>query len=178
MIPTIRGSSLASGLLAVGTLLAAGGLWSMSPAEAGPVTPTSAITPTLSGDTISTLDGVFTEEQARAGKQVYDVECSLCHGPQEFSGRLFQLTWTDQPLSSLYRHISLSMPLDNPGGLSQEQYVAVLAYILELNGYPTGDATLPSSTEDLGQIRMERLPEPDTGSLSRTHTQIRTQFGR
>ncbi|TVP57466.1 MAG: hypothetical protein EA351_05640 [Gemmatimonadales bacterium] len=173
MIPSIRGSSLAGGLLAVGALFAAGGLWSLNPAEAGPMIPAPAPTTLLSGDTISTLEGVFTEEQARAGKQVYDVECSLCHGPQEFSGRLFQLTWTGQPLSSIYRHISLAMPLDNPGGLATEQYVAVLAYILELNGYPAGDATLPASVEELGQIRMERLPEPDTGSLSRNHTQIR-----
>ncbi len=112
-------------------------------------------------DTLSTLDGVFTEEQAQAGKQVYDLECALCHGPTEFAGRVFQITWTGQPLSSLYRHISLTMPLDNPGGLDTEKYVAVLAYILELNGYPAGERELPDTTDDLNEIVMERLPDAD-----------------
>ena len=169
MIPSLRGRRPARGILAAVPLLAilpvvaAGGLW--SPAHAGPADATPSVG-FVAADTSTPLDGVFTEEQALAGKQVYDIECSLCHGPREFSGRVFQLTWAGQPLSSLYRHISLSMPLDNPGGLDQEQYVAVLAYILELNGYPAGEATLPASVEDLNVIRMERLPEPDTGSLS------------
>jgi hypothetical protein len=112
----------------------------------------------LRSDTLTTLHGVFTEDQARSGRRVYDTECALCHGPREFSGRVFQITWTGQPLSSLFRHISLSMPLDNPGGLDREKYVAVLAYILELNGYPAGEMELPETIDEMGEIRMERLP--------------------
>lgn len=124
-------------------------------------------------DTLSTLDGVFNKEQASTGKQVYDVECSLCHGPSEFAGRLFQLTWTGQPLSLLYRHISTAMPLDNPGGLDREQYVAVLAYILEMNRYPSGERPLPSEIEELGLIVMDPPPAPDSAAAAAIHESSR-----
>lgn len=125
--------------------------------------------PAVAQDTLSTLDGVYSQEQATQGKLVYDVECSLCHGPSEFGGRLFQLTWTGQPLSMLYRHISTAMPLDNPGGLDREEYVAVLAYILELNRYPVGDRELPSEMEALGVIVMDPPPAPDSSTAGLIH---------
>lgn len=112
-----------------------------------------------SDDTTSTLDRVYSEEQAREGRQVFDVECSLCHAPSEFSGRIFQLSWTGRPLGALFSQIRGTMPLDRPGALTPAQYAAVVAYLLELNGYPAGESLLPAEAEELSRILVEPAPE-------------------
>jgi polar amino acid transport system substrate-binding protein len=38
--------------------------------------------------------------------------------------------------------MSTTMPEDNPGSLKPQQYADVVAYFLELNGYPEGKAEL------------------------------------
>lgn len=110
-------------------------------------------------DTISVLDGVYSEEQARQGRQVFDMECVLCHAPGEFSGTTFQLSWTSRPVGALYSHIQMTMPQDRPGSLTAAQYAAVVAYILELNGYPTGKEPLPTDPDSLSVIQLERNPD-------------------
>ena len=109
-------------------------------------------------DTVSVLDGVYSEEQAREGRQVFDMECGLCHAPGEFSGTTFQLSWTSRPVGALYSHIQMTMPQDRPGSLTAAQYAAVVAYILELNGYPTGEEPLPTNLDSLRVIQLERNP--------------------
>jgi hypothetical protein len=47
------------------------------------------------------------------------------------------------------------MPKNNPGSLTNEEYAAVTAYILMLNGLPSGDEELPSDTEAARRIRIE-----------------------
>jgi mono/diheme cytochrome c family protein len=114
---------------------------------------------TAVADTISVLDGVYTAEQARRGRQVFERECVLCHGPREFSDRGFQLVWGDRPVGSLYTQIRTSMPLDNPGSLTPAEYASVVAYILQLNGYPAGENALSAEPDSLSRIRMVRRPE-------------------
>jgi len=110
----------------------------------------------------SVLAGVYTSDQAQRGAQVFEAECSFCHAPAEFSGRIFQLTWQGRHVGALYSQIRYTMPLDRPGGLTAAQYAAVVAYILRLNQYPTGETDLPADPEALGLIRFE--PPPDPGS--------------
>jgi S-disulfanyl-L-cysteine oxidoreductase SoxD len=105
------------------------------------------------------LTGVYSPEQASQGRRVFDRSCGLCHGPMEFSGRHFQLSWGNQPLAVLYRQIRNTMPVDNPGSLSTAEYAAVLAYLLQLNGYPAGQHALAADVEALGRIRMVPLPD-------------------
>ena len=50
------------------------------------------------------------------------------------------------------------MPDDNPGGLPRQTYVDVMAYMLELNGYPAGSDELPPN-EDV--LRGYRLTPPE-----------------
>jgi hypothetical protein len=44
---------------------------------------------------------------------------------------------------------------DDPGGMKPEEYAAVIAYLLRLNGFPTGQADLPTSKEALSLILFE-----------------------
>ena len=106
-------------------------------------------------NTRSTRDGVYTEEQARRGEEVANDLCFACHVEDWFAESLLP-SWDGSPLSFLYDLISTTMPEDQPGGLSPQQYADVLAYIFELNGLPAGKAELDAKKEALGQITIER----------------------
>jgi mono/diheme cytochrome c family protein len=95
----------------------------------------------------------FTAEQATRGQGVFTAICSACHGRNEFTGPIFALTWMADPVGNLFQHISTAMPQDRPGSLSAEQYAAVVAYMLQLNGRTAGDQELPADAELLGRMR-------------------------
>jgi mono/diheme cytochrome c family protein len=103
-------------------------------------------------------DGVYTEEQAAQGSRVFEAECAFCHAPAEFSGRIFQITWQGRSVGALFTQVKTTMPLDRPGSLTDEQYAAVVAYILRLNQYPAGDHALAPDPESLNLIRIEPVP--------------------
>lgn len=112
--------------------------------------------------------GYFTEAQAQEGRELYGVECLLCHAPREFSGNVFQRRWLTPPVSGIFSHILNTMPQDAPGSLSPTQVAAIVAYILEMNGQPAGEAPLPTEVEQLAQIRIAVDSEtPETASTPR-----------
>ena len=103
----------------------------------------------------STLDGVYTVEQARRGEKIVAETCGACHMQDWFVETLMQ-SWAGAPVGMLYELIATTMPQDSPGGLSQQQYADVLAYIFELNELPAGQKELSASKEVLGTILLER----------------------
>ena len=56
----------------------------------------------------------------------------------------------------MFEVISDSMPEDDPGGMKLEEYADVIAYLLRLNGFPTGQTELPTSKEALSTILFEK----------------------
>ena len=107
------------------------------------------------GQRQSTRDGVYTVEQARRGEKVVAETCGACHMQDWFVETLMQ-SWAGAPVGMLYELIATTMPQDSPGGLSQQQYADVLAYIFELNELPAGQKELSASKEVLGTILLER----------------------
>lgn len=95
----------------------------------------------------------FTAEQADRGERVFTSVCSVCHGRNEFRGPIFALTWRVEPVGNLFQHISTTMPQDQPGSLSPDEYAAVVAYLLRLNGRTPGDHELPADAELLSVLR-------------------------
>jgi quinoprotein glucose dehydrogenase len=97
------------------------------------------------------LDGVFTSAQARRGRRVYRENCASCHGAELKGGEMapgiagndFWVFWTDIPIGSLFERIKVSMPEDGPGRLSDKEYTDVVAFMLDANSYPAGEAELP-----------------------------------
>ena len=49
------------------------------------------------------------------------------------------------------------MPYDNPGSLTQEQYLDVISFVLARNGYPAGETAM---TADAAVIDAVLLDEP------------------
>lgn len=103
--------------------------------------------------------GLFTAEQAERGEQTFDNTCSFCHATSQFSGSTFMRSWGGAPVDQLYSLIASTMPYDAPGSLSTQQYVDVVAYILELNDLPAGDTELPTDPAALSEIRIEEPAE-------------------
>ena len=110
--------------------------------------------------TSSTLDGVFTSAQARRGRRVYNQNCASCHGQGLRGGEMapsvagsdFIVFWTELPVGALFERIRVTMPEDGPGRLSDEEYTDVVAYMLDRNDYPAGDAELPADKAELDTI--------------------------
>lgn len=106
----------------------------------------------------SVLDGVFTEAQASRGEATFRRVCSACHDPGEFSGGRFRLTWVGQSAADLFDTIATLMPEGDPGSLTPRQYAGVVAYLLQLNGYPAGEADLPTSLSALRGLEIVAAP--------------------
>lgn len=95
-------------------------------------------------------DGVYSESQASRGGRVYRQACASCHavdlqgnemGPG-LAGAAFLGGWEGASLAELMTLVRLTMPQDNPGGLSEEEYLDVVAYMLQANEFPSGEDDL------------------------------------
>ena len=106
----------------------------------------------------SVADGVFSSAQATRGEQTFRQVCAACHDTGEFSGGRFRLTWVGQSAGDLFDTIATLMPEGDPGSLRPAEYAAVVAYLLQLNGYPAGEAELPTSLRELRGMEIVEAP--------------------
>ncbi len=105
--------------------------------------------------TKSTLAGVYTDAQAARGKDIYVGTCRECHVPASHTGVVFKNSWGGKRISDLLAYMTEKMPKNSPGSLTGDEYAAVTAYILMLNGFPSGDVELPYDSVAARRIRIE-----------------------
>jgi mono/diheme cytochrome c family protein len=112
----------------------------------------------------STTGGNYTTEQAAMGKDVFAKTCAVCHGDHlqggagpALAGEQFLSVSQFQKISAEYffHFMSTHMPLTHPGSLTKDQYLGLMAYILQVNGYPAGSQQLTSNKEVLEAIKIE-----------------------
>lgn len=110
-----------------------------------------------SGASKTVLAGVYTPAQAARGGTVYRQNCAAgCHmenlkgnGPAlDLAGKGFVARWKGVTLDALYRKIRDTMPVDRAGSLPADDYLAVTAYLLSVNGYPSGAQPLDGAALD------------------------------
>jgi mono/diheme cytochrome c family protein len=106
-------------------------------------------------DSTTTKHGVYTAQQAIRGKDVYAGNCKSCHSPESHTGATFNATWNHRSLSELYGYIRDRMPKNEPGSLSEQEYVDVLAYLLRMNKMPSGRRELTPDSLAMQSIRIE-----------------------
>ncbi len=115
---------------------------------------------------ISAASGVFTAVQAQRGKDDYTAYCAACHGIQLTSanddvpglwGVPFAYSWHGKTVAERFERISTTMPYNDPNTLKSQQYIDILAYILQFNGYPAGNNDLPADIRTLQRIVIEPL---------------------
>lgn len=112
----------------------------------------------------STLSGVYTDEQASRGKDVYAGSCRSCHTPASHTGATFTKWWRGKHLSDLFLYVSTRMPKNDPGSLGSDDVADVMAYLLKMNAMPAGKEELPPDADSLKKIRIEtkRSSAPST----------------
>lgn len=125
-----------------------------------------------SGPMASVWDGVFTDAQATRGQAVYAETCAICHGrrlngaPDDPDMRStpplararFVRVWTGRSLATLFEYTRATMPEDNPGSLTSQENVDVIAYLLSVGGMPAGDSELPADPRHLARVVMGPQP--------------------
>lgn len=92
--------------------------------------------------------------QADRGEKIFTQVCAACHAQSQFVGQAFVENWNDHRVSDFYNLIRSSMPLSNPGGLKDEEYLAVVAYLLKANHAAAGADSL--STDSLS-VRKRKI---------------------
>jgi mono/diheme cytochrome c family protein len=100
--------------------------------------------------------GVYTAAQADRGQTLFRSKCASCHAPNRFTDDFFYQSFAGKPLWEMFDVISDSMPEDNPGSMKKEEYADVIAYLLKLNNFPTGETELPIDKDALSAIVMEK----------------------
>ena len=106
----------------------------------------------------STLSGVYTLDEASAGKELYSSLCGTCHLKSNLhSGPDFRKKWAGKPISELFVYMRALMPKNDPGSLADEDYGVILAYMLQLNKMPPGKVYLSTDTLELRKIRFDTV---------------------
>lgn len=116
----------------------------------------------------SIWDGVYTEAQADRGHTQYMQNCSRCHGVNlwgtyeipSLMGRSMHY-YSGSNLDAFLDYISTAMPLGRPGSLSPSANAEIMAYILKMNGVPSGNADL--TAQAAGKISFDSVRPKSKG---------------
>jgi mono/diheme cytochrome c family protein len=85
-------------------------------------------------------DAVYSRDQARIGKKLYAEHCIACHDRGYF--REVLRTRQGETLRPIFEVMVVEMPQNAPGSLSDDEYVAIIAYMLSQSRYAVGDRPL------------------------------------
>jgi mono/diheme cytochrome c family protein len=99
------------------------------------------------------VPALYTADQATKGALAYYQNCAVCHGPlldgqsggysgPALKGADFADPSYDFHVSDIFNFVAKLMPSATPGSLMHEQYVQIMAFILQQNGYPAGSHEL------------------------------------
>jgi mono/diheme cytochrome c family protein len=99
--------------------------------------------------------GVFTAAQAQRGNDANQGSCSGCHGSDlratngeavDLTGPALRASWNGKTLQDRFEKIRDTMPLGRENTLGDKTYFDILAFILQFNGFPTGNQELIPET--------------------------------
>jgi quinoprotein glucose dehydrogenase len=105
-------------------------------------------------------DGVYSDAQAKRGRELYSGKCLSCHGADLSGGEMapplvgigFQSNWNGLTAGDLSERIRVSMPLGAEGSLSRQQVSDIIAAIFAAGDYPAGANELPRESDVLKTI--------------------------
>jgi mono/diheme cytochrome c family protein len=96
----------------------------------------------------------YTAKQADAGRLDYYESCAECHGAKlegvfgpALAGADDNLKY--QAVKDVYGYMAAHMPHGNPEGLPQQQYVEIMAFLMQSHGLPAGTKPLTKSAIDV-----------------------------
>jgi cytochrome c553 len=115
----------------------------------------------------SIRDGIFRAEQSRRGEAQYLETCKRCHmrdlagdyteDAPPLIGDEFLANWKLWTVGDLFEFLTTEMPPKPKDrvGITEQVYVDILAFILEKNGFPAGEAELPPDFDALVLIEFD-----------------------
>ena len=106
---------------------------------------------------MSLVSTTFSDAQADRGRDTFRAACTECHYSSEFSDAQFKFKWSRRSAGNLYQLIQTSMPETAPGSLQPEETVALVAYIMRLNGFAPGEGDLSPDREVLDGISLASI---------------------
>jgi mono/diheme cytochrome c family protein len=92
--------------------------------------------------------------QLDLGEQWYRSACAECHAVKALDNADFRHKWNGRSAFDLFSLVRNTMPESRPGSLTQGTYVAILVYLMKLNGMPAGSRRLTSDSTALAAIRL------------------------
>lgn len=99
-------------------------------------------------------DSAAAARQLDLGEQWFRSVCLECHAVRGLDDDDFRLKWGGRNAYDLFERIRSTMPQSNPGTLSQATYLAIVAYLMKLNGMPVGARRVSSDSTALTSIRL------------------------
>ncbi len=105
----------------------------------------TVVSTALAQQTEDIVQASYVAAQADEGAQLYEQTCARCHGSHrsqqtgrlagpEMVGETFQVMYGGRSVEEFLKTIEASMPMDAPGSLSRDDYEAVVAHLLRVNG--------------------------------------------
>jgi cytochrome c len=148
--PALRLIASAAAAAALGLVAACGGADSPEPTTpASPEEPADSVAPEPG-------DGPDAIAQAERGAGVYEASCGFCHGDAGEGAGNNPPVVGDGVLdgyadaAELLQYVMAEMPGDDPGGLSDDDFQDVVAFMLQANGIElTGMSITPASAADI-----------------------------
>jgi mono/diheme cytochrome c family protein len=98
--------------------------------------------------------GAYIEDQATQGEMVFMKFCASCHELSFHTGEQFRMSWFSRTVYDLFKVLKTTMPEDNIGGLTDDEYARVMAYIFKLNGFPASADSLRADSLEMQRIRI------------------------
>ena len=94
----------------------------------------------------------YSAQQATQGAATYKAQCALCHGSTldnggapHLKGANFLKKWGKNSLDDFHYVMSTTMPQTNPGGLKPAEYLNLVTYVLQQNGFKVGKTALTAA---------------------------------
>lgn len=146
---------IAAPLFAVATLGLIGACGGAAdPEPTTPTAPDQSISPDQAEPAVD--DGPDAIAQAESGAAVYESSCGFCHGDAGEGAGNNPPVVGDGVLASyadageLLQYVRSEMPVDEPGGLSDEEFQDVVAFMLQANGIDlTGKSITPEAATSI-----------------------------
>ena len=112
-------------------------------------------------------DGVYTSDQALRGSELFAGKCQGCHnyeslgGPESLplKGPQFFERWREYSLDVFFNAMSTTMP-KRADALPENEYLDILAYLLQANEFPAGTAALQKAGLSGIQLTGRNGPQP------------------
>jgi ankyrin repeat protein len=111
-------------------------------------------------------DGVFTDQQAQRGQQVYQRACAACHLESlqgddvspPLVGKGFLARFIGLSAHEMVQNLRASMPQNAPDSLGDRAYIDLVSYLLKANGSKAGALELPLDVAELEKIAIVEQP--------------------